>query len=121
MAGGDSLWIVSSPNSPEPNGNFNPPTKEPVDNTVLLSRIELCIIKVELSLKESTKAREAAEEARDYARIAKVAAGRVASDHMEIRTGFPVKWKRRIALTAFAASIGAISACIAMFIFLGKY
>ena len=88
-----------------------------IDSAVLLSRIEVCIIKVDLALRESTKAREASEEARDYARMAKTVSGRVASDHMEIRTGFPVKWQRRIALTAFAASVGAVSACIAMFVF----
>lgn len=91
------------------------PTEPPqIDYSVLMAKIEVCVINSALALKEATRAREAAEESRDLYKISKSAVGKIASDHLELKSGFPVKWKRRIALTAFAASVGSISSCVAM-------
>lgn len=71
------------------------PIPHPIDYAALAARIEVCIGRVDVAIRESKAARQAAE--------------KVANDQFELRTGLPPSWRRRLVLVALAAAIGALA------------
>lgn len=115
--GGTSRKVEGVSTSEATNGDSNPPSVDPIDNTTILAAVKVCIAK-------SEEAAKAAGEARDLAADVKRATSRLASDHFELRTGIPPSWRRRLALAAVAAGIGAVTgggvALVAFRMALGK-
>ena len=96
-----------------PNGDPHQEPTEHIDNAVLLAHIKVCIIQSDLAAKESTRAREAAEDALQLVQEVRRATTRIASDQFELRTGVPPTWRRRALLAAIAATVGAMVGALA--------
>jgi hypothetical protein len=81
---------------------------DPVDNAELLARIMVLSSRIESVIVETTKTREAAQRSEAAIKDVRSALRRVANDQMELRTGIPHSWRRRIVLVAAAALIGSV-------------
>lgn len=87
---------------PSPNGNAESLTTDPIDNASILARVELCITR-------SEQAAKMAEQTHEIVAEIKTMVTSLASDHLEVRGGVPLTWRRRIALVAIAAAVGALA------------
>ena len=101
------------------NGNGSDVT--PNDLSDISIRVEVAIQRSKqahesatLAHSEALGAHEVAKETRDMVRFIHSTLARVVTEHLELRTGIPATWKRRLLLVSLSASIGGFSSALTL-------
>lgn len=89
-------------------------TTVPASLEGIAGTLAICITRIEVCAKESTRAADAAARTELAVDGMKASLKRIQSDHISLRHGIPASWVGRLAVVGFAAMIGALFATTAI-------